>query len=202
MRLRLLLLAMSALATTVVSAQTINVRSGQTTVAFSNDFVNAAGTLNLNIRTLSNAPFRFQSGVLLASFPITSGVVSVGDLKLEVGHGLGLAIQRGNTRVTLTNFVIENLDGKLKLSGIVTANGNFVAETALFDLALGTTAPAVTANSTNTSGSLRVSNVAVTLTDGAAAALNSVFGVTAFTKGLSIGTATIEGLYDGALPRS
>jgi hypothetical protein len=41
-------------------------------------------------------------------------------------------------------------------------------------------------------GSLRIDDVAVTLDAEAAAALNDVFGVTAFTAGIPIGTARVN----------
>lgn len=70
------------------------------------------------------------------------------------------------------------------LTGLGKANDSLVGRIALFDLAFGS-APEV--NQNPLFGNLRIDDVAVTLTDEAAAALNDAFGVIAFEEGIPIG---------------
>jgi hypothetical protein len=68
-------------------------------------------------------------------------------------------------------------------------NDSLVGRLPLFDLGL-TAGPEVKRNARV--GQLRLGGVQVTLTDDAAAALNSVFGVSAFAQGVPIGVAHVH----------
>ena len=70
-------------------------------------------------------------------------------------------------------------------------NDNFVARIPLFDLKLPALTPPLAAPK-NGWGALTVPGVKVTLNAGAATALNTVFGVTAFAGGIPIGEATVR----------
>jgi hypothetical protein len=160
---------------------------GRTSVSLSSDFVNALTTLKVTPGTVGSG--RLKKGV--ASFPITSGAGDLGTIKLEINHRGGLSFTAGSTIVELTDYSITNLDGKLVLTGLVKANDDLVGRIPLFDLAL-TAGP--TTKTDHGVTQLGVSGVKVTLNKTAADALNSVFKVTAFKEGLSIGTANVKGL--------
>jgi hypothetical protein len=113
-------------------------------------------------------------------------------------------LRAGETIVTLSQFSIENVTGgALRLKGIVTANDSIVGELPLFDLTLTDSPSARPSNllrsDINLGGSLRLAGVRVALSGDAAAALNSVFKVTAFSRGLNIGTASVDAFFDERL---
>ena len=96
----------------------------------------------------------------------------------------GLSLTAGSTKVTLVNFQIEALPGSgAYISGIVTVNGAIAGRLPLFDLAIGNVYQP-------NRESLSIQNVTVTLDPAAAAALNSVFKVSAFAGGFGIGSAS------------
>ncbi len=158
--------------------------AGSTNVHLSSDFNNALGSLG--VRAGDVFPGRLRRGT--ASFPITDGTINADDLKGEIIHSGGLSLRAGTTTVKLRSFIIEISDSGIVLTGHVSVNGNTVGRIPLFDLTL----PPAT-SSLFSLQRVRLSNVAVTLRPEAAAALNSVFNVTAFTPGFSIGTASVNG---------
>lgn len=187
-----------------VAAPTLELRAGQTTVELSSEFLGAARTLGVAVTPVSGGQLRSRNGKTTAVFAVTNGNVDTGILRLEVLHSGGLSLRAGNTTVTLSQFNIENtVDGTLRLKGIVTANDVTVGEVPLFDLALTESPSARPGNlqrsDINLGGSLRLAGVRVTLTGEAAAALNGAFSVTAFSRGLNIGVATVEAFVDERL---
>lgn len=171
----------------VVAAPSADFFGGRTFVTLSNDFVGALTTLKVTPGTIGAG--RLKNGV--ASFPITSGAGDLGTVKLEVNHRGGLSLKSGSTVVELTDYAITNLDGKPVLTGLVKANDSLVGRIPLFDLAL-TGGPKT--NAVHGATQITVSDVKVTLSATAAAALNDVFKVSAFQAGLNIGTAKVNGL--------
>lgn len=161
--------------------------NGQTSVAFSTDLVNALTALNVHARGFGNT--QISNGV--ASFSITGGAVDLDDTKVEIIHSGGLTLQAGHTEVSLTDFVITNLDGQVTLTGLVIVNGEVVTRAPLFNLQVG---------SIGTSGrrgqNLDIDNVVIQLTETAAGALNQAFGVTAFTADFNIGTAQVDARFN------
>jgi hypothetical protein len=171
----------------VVAAPSADFFGGRTFVTLSNDFVGALTTLKVTPGTIGSG--RLKDGV--ASFPITSGAGDLGTVKLEVNHRGGLSLKAGSTIVELTDYAITNLEGKPVLTGLVKANDSLVGRIPLFDLAL-TSGPKTTA--VHGATQITVSDVKVTLSATAAAALNDVFQISAFQAGLNIGTAKVNGL--------
>lgn len=114
-------------------------------------------------------------------FPVTRGRVNATTLGGTIDHGGGISLTAGATVVRLTDFRIDTKAAQL------TAVINGGARAAILDLDLA--APKVTVDGTT----ITVGNVPGTLTQGAADALNGAFGVTAFTKGLKLGVATVKG---------
>jgi hypothetical protein len=119
-----------------------------------------------------------------ASFPIPTGALDLETARGDIFHSGGLQLRAGSTKVQLLNFVIDTQDDPV-LTGLVSVNGDLVGRVALFDLALNE-APVIWR-----SGKLIVRSVDVTLTAGAADALNSIFEVDDFVAGLSIGEAVV-----------
>ncbi|MGN6152346.1 MAG: hypothetical protein ACTHOH_10115 [Lysobacteraceae bacterium] len=168
-----------------VAAPTVNTLGGDTRVALSSTFLEALRSLGVSAS--STYPASIRSGV--ARFPIPTGEIDAGTYKGEIVHQGGLDLSAGAVTVNISSFVIDTTGATPVLTGLVKANDSLVGRIALFDLALGT-APRV--QSYGRYGSLRIDDVAVTLDAEAAAALNDVFGVTAFTAGIPIGTARVN----------
>lgn len=171
----------------VWAAPTEELAGGSTAVRLSPGFVNALGSLNVTPGTVGSG--RLSEGIV--SFPISGGAIDLGTVKTEIIHKGGLSLQAGNTRVELTDFIITTLGDKPVLTGLVTVNDSLLTRLPLFDLGL----PPVTPPLQPVPGekrSVTIPSVSVTLTAEAAAALNQVFGIQAFTPGFGIGTARVR----------
>jgi hypothetical protein len=127
----------------------------------------------------------------VAAFPITAGAVDLGTLKAEIDHAGGLSLTGGGTTVELSAFVIDLAGTRPVLTGLVTVNDGLLGRVPLFELAL----PASGGVSGN-DDFLKVNDVAVTLSQEAATALNSVFKVNAFVAGFPIGTAFVRAILE------
>lgn len=112
-------------------------------------------------------PYR---GTLAANFPITGFTVA----NLRLKHRGGLTLTAGNRTIKLRNFYIDLQRGRVsaKVSGSI---GN-VGRADLFKIRF--------------TDSLRLGLVKLTLTDTAAGALNTTFGVKAFAENATFGYAT------------
>ena len=187
-----------------MAAPTLELRAGQTTVELSGEFLTALSTLKVSAAAGSGAILRSRNGKTSAVFPITNGNVDTGLLRLEVIHSGGLILRAGDTAVTLSQLNIENaVDGTLRCKGIVAVNDVIVGEVPLFDLTLTESPSARPSNFVRSDislgGALRLANVRVALSGEAAAALNGAFKVTAFGRGLNIGTAIVDAFFDERL---
>ena len=96
-------------------------------------------------------------------------------------HNGGIRLSAGGTELRLTRFVIDTF------RGVLTAKPGTGKRIDLLKLDL--SAPAVAVDGDR----VTVGNVPASLTRTAAAALNATFGVTAFTEGLRLGVATVDG---------
>jgi hypothetical protein len=171
---------------TITAAPTENLSDGRTSVTLSNDFYAALGALGLSAGTIGAGTLR--GGV--ASFPVTGGSIDLANAKAEINHTGGLSLSKGATRVELTSFNIDTLGSGPVLTGLVSANGNLLGRVPLFALELPQLTLPLQLQAFHT---LVIPNVKVKLTPEAAGALNTVFGVTAFTGGFNIGTAYVFG---------
>lgn len=171
-----------ALATlTATAAPTADFRVGATSVHPDAGFLAAATSLGVSV-----APINGKN----LTFPITAGSIDLATAAGEIVHSNGIVLAAGATVVELRNFIIDTTAATPVLTGLVVVNENPVARLELFDLGL----PAGIALPLKPQGFLRsiaLSDVSLKLTDDAAAALNSVFAVTAFAEGLPIGTASV-----------
>jgi hypothetical protein len=172
----LLLLGAPALA-----EPTAQVAGGRTSVELSDDFLGALTALGVEAGAIGPASLRRG----WASFPIPAGALDVETARGDIFHSGGLVLRAGSTKVRLLNFVIDTTENDDVLTGLVSVNGDLLDRVVLFDLELNE-APVIWR-----SGLVVVRAVDVTLSAGAAAALNDVFDVTAFSAGLPIGEAVV-----------
>jgi hypothetical protein len=196
-----LALAVTATAALSVSAPaaaapSVQLTLGVTQVALSSEFLGALGSLGVTPDNVLPGALYVTSRGARVAFPIPTGELDGDGPKLEIVHSGGLTLTAGNTRVALTSFIIENLGGKLQLTGVVKANDSIVGRIPLFDITL-TQAPSVS-NPDRRSlfgfvpAQLSIRGAEIKLAAPAATALNSVFGVSAFTAGFPIGVAEVS----------
>lgn len=118
------------------------------------------------------------SGAL--AFPITGGGANTSTFAGAVRHSGGISLTSGSTTVELTDFTI-NVDADPDLTAMVGDQ-----RVSILSLDLSSLEARVTGKR------IRLANVRADLTQAAADALNAAFGVTAFTEGLTLGTATVN----------
>ena len=168
------------------AAPTAPAIGGATSVELAPSFLGALASLKVSPAAIAPGRIATRSKGVFAAFPITTGEIDLGTLKAEIDHAGGLSLTAGSTQVQLTSFIIDLAGTTPVLTGLVTVNGGLLGRVPLFDLDLGH----------STAGAkeelVKVTNVAVTLTDTAAGALNGVFGITALSQGLAIGTASVR----------
>ncbi|PVZ10139.1 hypothetical protein [Actinomycetospora cinnamomea] len=161
-------------------------------VALDEGFTGALESLEVTPGTIGGASLEDGS----VSFPITGGNVTVYEpgtvnpyVQGRIEHdGSGLSLTKGDTRVELTDFVIDP-GNPATLSGTVTANGETVADSAvLFDLDGSTLEPIQTDAA---AGTATLTGTTVRLSGAAADALNQAFSTDAVQGGLTVGVATI-----------
>lgn len=170
------------------AAPTVNTIGGDTRVTLSSTFLGALNTLG--VTASPSFPASIRNGN--ARFPIPTGEIDATSYKGEIVHDGGLNLRAGALTVNISSFVIDTTGSTPVLTGLAKVNDSLVGRITLFNLALGA-APQV--QSYGRYGTLRINDVAVTLNAEAAATLNDVFGVTAFTAGIPIGTARVNTFY-------
>ncbi|GAA4795807.1 hypothetical protein GCM10023200_34830 [Actinomycetospora chlora] len=173
-------------------AQIPDLTGQSSSVALDEGFTGALESLEVTPGTIGGASLENGS----VSFPITGGNVTVYEpgtvnpyVQGRIEHnGSGLSLTKGDTRVELTDFVIDP-GNPATLSGKVTANGQTVADSAvLFDLDGSTLQPIQTDAA---EGTATLTGTTVRLSGSAADALNQAFDTDAVRSGLTVGTATI-----------
>jgi hypothetical protein len=182
-----------AFAQSAAAAPSVQLVSGTTTVALSDELLNALGSLGVAPENVLPGGLHPTSNGASIVFPIPTGELDAEGPKLEILHSGGLTLTAGDTRVALTSFIIENIGSgaRLRLTGVVKANDTIVGRIPLFAITL-TQAPSVTPESGSTAGRLTVRQAKLTLTRTAAETLNAAFGLDGvFTAGFPIGTARI-----------
>jgi len=186
--LSLSLLAGSALLSAPAgAAPTVNTYVGNTTVNLSPVLLNALSALHVT----PSRQFPAELSGATARFPIPTGQIDLATAHGEIVHAGGLNLKAGNTTVTLSDFVIDTTGTAPVLTGLVAANGNLVARLPLFSVTL-TKTPVV--KNYGVAGQLSITGAALSLTTDAAAALNQAFGVSAFSQGIPVGTASVSAL--------
>ncbi len=174
--------ALSLASAAAIASPTVSTLGGDTQVVLSDTFVQAL--VSLGVAPSPSFPARLRQGV--ATFPIPTGEIDLGSLKGEIAHNGGLNLDAGGTRVNISSFQIDTTGAAPVITGLVKVDDALLGRIALFDLQL-TSAPAV--RKYRLYGTLQLKDVGVALSADAAEALNGVFGVTAFSAGLPVGTA-------------
>jgi hypothetical protein len=182
-----ILLVAPAMVGTASAKPSVLFEGGQTRVFLSGDFVGALQALNLSAGAVGNSSL---SGTV-AGFPIVGGVLDLQNAKGEINHSGGLYLATRTARVELSSFNIDTTGATPILTGLVTANGDFVGRVPLFRLELPTLTLPIQPQAF---GAVFIPNVKVTLSPEAAQALNATFNVSAFTAGFNIGVAQVFGL--------
>jgi hypothetical protein len=183
-------IALSAAVSPAMAAPTAQINGGYTLVELLPGFVDALTSLGI-------APSKNLPGTLyqrIGFFPITGGRIDAANARGQIPHSGGLTLTKGETRVNLTDFIIDTTGTAPVLTGIVTANGSIVGRIPLFNLALpaGITLPLVLPPGPEI---LLIEGNRMTLTQEAATALNGVFATTAFPAGFDVGIASVYGNY-------
>ena len=153
-------------------------RGGATNLVYDEGAVAALQQLNITPSAIAPATPGSQG----AQFPITGGRVNAETLAGQISHSGGLALTRGDTRVELREFTI-GIDETPALSALL---GSDRAEILSLDVSA--------IRRASQGNNVHVDNVVARLTAGAAQALNAAFETTAFTEGLTIGTASVRGI--------
>ncbi len=173
-------------------AQIDPVTGVSTKVTLDAGFVEALTALKVTPGPVGKATIS-KDGV--ADFPITGGNVTYYDPQSDyrpfvqgilMHDGSGLSLTAGDTKVELTDFVID--PGTSTLTGTVSVNGKEAATDALlFNLDGSTLKPLIS----NPDGSATLEGTTVKLSDDAAALLNDTFGIKDLKGGLVIGISAI-----------
>lgn len=172
------LAAMMAIAIApTASAKTLKVKkTGGTTLKI--DSGTAAALTSLGVAVTPIKPAKAAGGGV--RFPVTGGRLDSKTLVGNIRHSGGLRFSNGTTTVDLTRFTI-NIDAQPDL--VATVGGKRVS---ILNLDLSGL------KNRSKGKSIKLSGVKASLTADAAAALNGAFGVTAFTEGLALGTASVK----------
>jgi hypothetical protein len=177
--------------TTEPVAQVDPLTGRQTAVALDPRFVEALTTLKVTPAPVGDAKIS-SSGV--ASFPITGGNVTYYKpgtvspyVQGRLDHdGSGLSLTAGDTKVELTDFVID--PGKSVLTGTVSVNGKEAAASAPLFFLDGRTLQALRKSS---NGTAVLAGTTVKLKAEAAQLLNDTFKIDDLQEGMEIGVAKI-----------
>lgn len=173
------------------AAPSLQFVGGNTRVLLSDELLGALTSLNVTPAAVRPGRLEAAGSGARVVYPIPTGELDAEGPRLEVLHSGGLTLSAGDVRVALTSFIIENLDGAPRLTGIVKVNDTILGRVPLFDLAL-TQGPALAPRGAITR--IELDAVQVTLTADAAEALNAAFGLSGvFTEGFPIGTARVLG---------
>ncbi len=155
---------------------------GNTSVTLSSTFLSALTTLKVTPSTIG--PTQLIGATV--NFPVTGGAIDEKTAAAQIVHSGGLTLTAGKTVVNLQNFIVDTTGSSPIITGLVVANGKLVGRITLFDLTLPSELKVPLYED---AGVLAISDIGVSLDAGAAQALNSAFGVSAFTGGLDVGTA-------------
>lgn len=159
------------------SGKTLTLKaSGDTTLKLDKGTAGALTSLGVAVAPISPS----TAGSKGVKFPITGGKVNSKTLAGNIKHSGGLRFSAGSTIVDLKNFTI-NIDSKPDLVATV---GDARVSILTLDLSK--------LKNTSSGKNIKLSGVKGSLTKAAADALNAAFGVTAFKKGLVLGTATVN----------
>lgn len=150
---------------------------GKTTLALDPAAASALQSLGVSVAPVAPASARAHG----VAFPVSGFGGSFHPPALKINHRGGLALSAGPTTVSLTDYTIV-LDRSPDL--VATVNGGPRVSILKLDLSR--------ARVNLGRHGLAIGPVKASLTAAAADALNGAFGVSAFTKGLVLGSATVR----------
>ena len=151
--------------------KTIGLTGGATTVTLDPAAAGALQSLGITA-----APIGADS----LAFPITGGKLDAKTFAGTISHSGGISLTKGSTSVALTDFQIAINDAP-QLSALVGGTRVPILDVDLSGL------------KTNLSGgTITLTGATLKLTAAAAGALNQAFGTTAFTEGLTLGSAAVR----------
>lgn len=181
-----------------VAAPSFQFTTGTTTVDIG---AQMQATLDSQGVTVANVlPAGFDLALGTGVFPIAAGDLDVegpgGDgqpVLVEILHQGGLTLTAGGTRVALTSFALGNLGSSSVITAVLKVEDSIVGRIRLFTVTM-TQDPVVVPPSGSTAGRVRFSEVELRLSQTAANALNTAFGLTdIFDGGSLFGRAEIFG---------
>lgn len=158
----------------------VNLVGGRTDLALDEGAADALASLGISVAGVGPTAAN-QDGSL--GFPITRGRVDAETLAGSIDHDGGISLTDHGTTVTLTAFTVDTRTSTL----LARVNGS--AERVAI-LSLDLSAPEVSIAGKD----VTVGNVAASLTQAAADALNASFRTDAFKAGLKLGVATVRGV--------
>ena len=167
------LLAIAALAPAVAGAQTRTF--GSTALQLNPSAAAALNSLGITPGVIAPA----SAGSDGLNFPITDSVPRALATR-RITHSGGISLTAGSTQVDLTDFWI-NVGFSPNLSAVVGGSRVRILKLDFSQAAI-----------RFVDGQLEIGPVTASLTQTAADALNSAFNVTAFKRGLVLGTATVK----------
>jgi hypothetical protein len=126
---------------------------------------------------------------LTLTFPITGGVIDVESARGEIYRSGGVRLTKGETQVDVLNPVLDTTGPAPVVTGIIVVNGVVQGRVPFADAKLPELALPLQASP---SGRVSISNIEATVSETGAAALNGVFGTTAFVAGLPIVSVTLS----------
>jgi hypothetical protein len=182
MRRSLTILALGAggaLALAPAASADVGLSGGSTTLRLSSSTAKALGSLGVKVAPTGRA--RAAGGGV--RFPISGGSIDPRTAAGRIDHSGGLRLSAGGKRITLSDYRVA-VGRKIMLSARVGSGRVHILELA--------GRAKVTRSGFNTN----VSGLRARLTAKAATALNGTFGVTAFKKGLTLGTVTVRSQTD------
>lgn len=162
-------------ATTAAAPATLTLTGESTTLVLDEGTAGVLADNNVSVAPIDPATAS-DAGI---AFPITGGTVEAETLAGTIEHSGGLTFSAGGVDLDLTDFVIDTAAGTLS----ATAGG---AQVPILDVDLSAL------ERSDDNGTIVLENITLTLSADGAGALNDTFGVTLFTEGLAIGTATVR----------
>lgn len=167
-------LAMTLTATPALAAP-LEVRGERTTLRLDASTSKALRSLGVAVRPIAGARAT-SSGI---GFPITAGTIDTATAAGSLTHGGGLRLRAGGRALDLRRFVVRTT-GSPSLSALVGGKRTTI-------ITLRTSKAKVAVDGTT----VRVSGVVAALNRTGARALNRFFGVSAFRRGLRLGTVAV-----------
>ena len=163
---------------------TRSIGNGVTTLRLSSTFSTLLRDEGIQIR-----PFEESTTVRGTTlFPINEGVIDFANASGEIEHAGGQRLVSSDTAVRLINYIIDSTQPTPTLTAALVVNDKFVGRAPLFDVKFSNLSTPLQARR----GTLRFTNVTLTLRSEGALALNEAFGTTAFVEGQAYGTASIN----------